>query len=756
MRATRLVALLVLCCALALTFAPERAAAGNFWDTVKSWWGKIWNKPNSSSTTLPPRPASVPKKYWRLTFFDDFKGKPSNSANDTFCYDQVRPQCHIWGGGNSFDCDLAQLPLDNVSHIPPLRENLAAAVQTQDTSRNWSTTDLATVKNRYSQLVTENLRHLNKCTWTLYQVLNWMGTDYSGHWSSRFDPLMVRVLPEGKGYLELSAMRAPTTGAGECKDNIVYSPALKFNNLSCNILNGGLMSMQFNPVQTPGAPVIPRGFSQKFGRFEAKMRIVQGKGAFPAAWLMPLSGGWPYSGGEIDVLEARDGGDEIYQTQHHGKCWKANGATDFFEAVTYWDALGAAQLLEPNVCGNGSALCVKDYRTQAGTLQTNNNRACAGTHFALSGYSSMNISRGYTEKDAYLQKPGMFRDRDHVFAAEWTPQGVDWTINNIRTHFTQPGSAPTGNYATGGGAAQLPPALNNFAGNNFPVSPMYWILNHSTWVQPADRAAFATQKIYIDYIKVFSQCTTNAEFCPCGGAFTAGTGCVLGAGRLACPAGEPLPAMTSVNGQRVYASVCALQNQDCPHGGAVAGPNCQVKGFERPEVVPGVAYTVDTDPRWKGIYYKQIGGACPLGGVLSGGGNCQFLAFPARGVNVSAPTKYWVDTDTRWPGVYYKQVGGACPGGGLVAGGGNCQLLGFRVPPVVVKSGVAYWADSDPRWPGVYYKQVGGQCPHGGLVYGGGNCQLTPLPPGTLEAGVKYWIDADPRWAGIYYAPEYR
>src|SRR5258706_11724410 len=147
--------------------------------------------------------------------------------------------------------------------------------------------------------------------------------------------------------------------------------------------------MKFNPVQGGGAPAVPRGFFQKNGRFEVKMRIVKGKGAFPAAWLMPLTGGWPYSGGEIDVLEARDGGDEIYQTMHHGKCWRSSG-TDLFEAVSYWDAQGAEQLMEPNVCGGTSALCVKDYRTKTGALQTNASKQCSGTNFALSGYSSMN------------------------------------------------------------------------------------------------------------------------------------------------------------------------------------------------------------------------------------------------------------------------------------------------------------------------------------------------------------------------------
>jgi beta-glucanase (GH16 family) len=46
-------------------------------------------------------------------------------------------------------------------------------------------------------------------------------------------------------------------------------------------------------------------FAQKYGRFEFRAKFPQGKGYWPALWLMPndsLYGGWP-SCGEIDVVE---------------------------------------------------------------------------------------------------------------------------------------------------------------------------------------------------------------------------------------------------------------------------------------------------------------------------------------------------------------------------------------------------------------------------------------------------------------------
>lgn len=48
-------------------------------------------------------------------------------------------------------------------------------------------------------------------------------------------------------------------------------------------------------------------FSQKYGRFEFRAKFPQGKGYWPALWLMPhhsTYGGWP-SCGEIDIVENR-------------------------------------------------------------------------------------------------------------------------------------------------------------------------------------------------------------------------------------------------------------------------------------------------------------------------------------------------------------------------------------------------------------------------------------------------------------------
>lgn len=85
----------------------------------------------------------------------------------------------------------------------------------------------------------------------------------------------------------------------------------------------------------------------------------------------------------------------------------------------------------------------------------------------------------------------------------------------------------------------------------------------------------------------------------------------------------------------------------------------------------------------------------------------------------SAQIHYWIDRDPRWPGVYYKQVDGQCVHGGSKAGP-NCKVSSN------IRAGVNYWIDQDPRWPGVYYGQVDGQCVHGGSK-AGPNCKVVVL-----------------------------
>ncbi|RXJ02579.1 beta-glucanase [Anaerobacillus alkaliphilus] len=71
-------------------------------------------------------------------------------------------------------------------------------------------------------------------------------------------------------------------------------------------------------------------FSQKYGRFEARMSLPEGQGYWPAFWMMPeddVYGGWAASG-EIDIMEAAGGRpDHIGGAIHYGGQWPNNTYT---------------------------------------------------------------------------------------------------------------------------------------------------------------------------------------------------------------------------------------------------------------------------------------------------------------------------------------------------------------------------------------------------------------------------------------------
>lgn len=81
-------------------------------------------------------------------------------------------------------------------------------------------------------------------------------------------------------------------------------------------------------------------FSQKYGKFEARMKLPLGNGLWPAFWLLPetdIYNGWAASG-EIDIMEARGRiPNEIGGAIHYGGNWpnnKYSGGTYYFEEGT--------------------------------------------------------------------------------------------------------------------------------------------------------------------------------------------------------------------------------------------------------------------------------------------------------------------------------------------------------------------------------------------------------------------------------------
>ncbi len=95
----------------------------------------------------------------------------------------------------------------------------------------------------------------------------------------------------------------------------------------------------------------------KYGRIEARMKLPEGQGSWPAFWMLPTDspyGGWA-AGGEIDILEATnlgvDGNNKVSGTLHYGMQWPLNqyqsreyaptdiSFTDDFQVIAVeWDA----------------------------------------------------------------------------------------------------------------------------------------------------------------------------------------------------------------------------------------------------------------------------------------------------------------------------------------------------------------------------------------------------------------------------------
>lgn len=92
---------------------------------------------------------------------------------------------------------------------------------------------------------------------------------------------------------------------------------------------------------TSGKVLTRDNFYQAYGRFEARMKLPDGQGFWPAFWMMPQDdtyGGWAASG-EIDIME--NAGSETDRTSgaiHYGGLWPNNtythGEYDFTEGST--------------------------------------------------------------------------------------------------------------------------------------------------------------------------------------------------------------------------------------------------------------------------------------------------------------------------------------------------------------------------------------------------------------------------------------
>lgn len=243
--------------------------------------------------------------FWRVTFFDDFKGP--QGGEDPECY-SMPPQCIGEYLSGLYECPQSE--------------------------------------------VHSGLSSLNKCNWTILRQPNWMAKEYGAdrNGTNGFTPLEVSVDPhQDNGVLILSANAyrwdqtklnpsALTTAEKiclqqsqsnwllhennlpDCRNVIKYDCVWNRNTNNCPIMSGAVYSKHFDIYKAGNSDVKKdRGFIQEYGRWEVRAKLPEGQGSFPAHWLLPQSGSWPERG-EIDIMEADRTAEEVYQTYHTGYC----------------------------------------------------------------------------------------------------------------------------------------------------------------------------------------------------------------------------------------------------------------------------------------------------------------------------------------------------------------------------------------------------------------------------------------------------
>jgi beta-glucanase (GH16 family) len=108
------------------------------------------------------------------------------------------------------------------------------------------------------------------------------------------DPFSIDPFSADEGVLEITAQHAQTVG-GRGIENYPYV--------------SGLISTQ-------------PSFSQTYGYFEMRAELPQGKGLWPAFWMLPTDDSWPP---EIDVVESIGDPSHVYMTAH-SQYTKSDGA----------------------------------------------------------------------------------------------------------------------------------------------------------------------------------------------------------------------------------------------------------------------------------------------------------------------------------------------------------------------------------------------------------------------------------------------
>lgn len=585
----------------------------------------------STATTGPHR--------WKLTMADDFKGPGSafGAAAGNECYSGA-PICTdpTWGG----------------------------VVPCSDSNASYP-----------------GLSALNKCIWAVGRGNNFMTS------TGRFDPAYVTVDPNLDNGVAIiggdptgtdNSACGKDAGAHTVNGQVVHD----VSKLKCLFKTGWLSSSEL--AGKPG----PTGFSQGWGRFEFRAKLPAGPASWPGLWMLG-EGAWPESG-ELDMVDGPDNNTPrtlVNQGIAMGTCYHPSTGAITWDDQTCW---GADKI--PYQFGLTSFVDILGI--WIGT-----------THGGDTGAQMKSTKLP-------ISKPS-FADSYHTFAAEVEAGYVAFSVDGVVTKMIPSGtvlhaSDMNDHHQSHQFPMMMPPDPFYFIISHeiqatslpkgFTTQRMYvdYVKAWSQCDDPKDPAC---------------------SFCIAGGREW-GPNCQIEAlstpATLITDSSRPalFPGVAyTVDATPAWPGIYYQQvNGLCPYGGTAAGPNCELlalsqpnwKNGNQPVIYQGVHYWVDSTPAFPGVYYQQTNGTCPHGGTIAGP-NCELLglAAPSYSHPVLLPTvHYWADTDPRWAGVFYAQEKGQCPYGGWISGP-SCQI--YSAPAGTLQTNIRYSVDNNPAWPGVYY-----------------------------------------------------
>lgn len=126
--------------------------------------------------------------------------------------------------------------------------------------------------------------------------------------------------------LDLTKWNLVCDGSGGGNNELQYylpfpsTNFLKDGNLTIRVTKQGFLGQQYTSAKLTTAGI----FDFTYGWIEARIKIPQGQGLWPAFWTMPkdmLYGQWPTSG-EIDIMEILGGApNQLFGTLHYGPAW---------------------------------------------------------------------------------------------------------------------------------------------------------------------------------------------------------------------------------------------------------------------------------------------------------------------------------------------------------------------------------------------------------------------------------------------------